>query len=209
MEFASLYYAAMHDENGTPRAHRQSVAYGTAAALLTELLITGHIKFGGGDLAIFDQPDPPDRLARHTFDTLCLSPPQPLKQWIRQLSYTAPLMTATRLMYQDLVYMPGGDPYVKIGDRIPEVFVPADPAQFTRTYQQVAYVIRTPDAGEPWHITWLTGIALATGIGARMLPTPEEAVTAAARVHLGIPYEVRDLIQATAECCAESNRRPG
>lgn len=207
MDFASLYYAAMHDESGTPRAHRQSAAYGTAAALLTELLITGHIKFGDGEIAIFGQPDPPGRLARHTYDTLCLSPPQRIKHWLRQLSFTAPQMTATRMQYDGLLYMPGGDPYVAIGGRLPEMFVPTEPERFTRIYSDVAYVIRTPDAGEPWHMTWLTGLTLATGIGAHLLLTPADAGTAAARVGLGIPYEVRELLNITAACCAESNQR--
>lgn len=206
MEFASLYYRVMHDENGHPRAHHQSTAYGIGAALLAELVIGAQIKVYPEGIALYGTADPHDRLTRHTFDTLLLHPPQALKQWLRQLSYTAPVMTAMRLESQQHLYMPGGEPNYLITERPPAMFIPVSPHDFVQPFAQVAYVVNNPGCGEPWHMTWLAGLALATGIGAALGLPAGHAQAAFAGISTAIPYEIRYLLETAAACCAESNR---
>jgi hypothetical protein len=206
VEFASLYYRVMHDETGHPRARHQSAAYGVAAALLIELIIAGQIKVWAEGITLRGAPDPQERLTRHTFDTLVLHPTQKPKQWLRQLSYTAPVMTAMRLGFQQHLHMPEGEPDYRITERPPAMFIPVSPADFVQPFHQVAYVIANPGCGEPWHVTWLAGLALATGIGPA-LGLPEDQVhAAAAGISAVIPFEIRDLLDIAAACCAESNR---
>lgn len=206
MEFASLYYRVMHDGTGHPRARHQSAAYGLGAALLTELVIGARIKVYPDGIALFDAPDPQERLIRHTFDTLVLHPPQTPKQWLRQLSYTAPVMTAMRLESQQHLWMPGGEPDYQITERPPAMFIPVSPKDFIQPFQEVAYVVANPGCGEPWHVTWLAGLALATGIGPALGLPAEQVHAAASGISAVIPYEIRDLLDIAAACCAESNR---
>lgn len=98
---ADDYYWLAHDDlDGKPRLHHRAVQFGCAAALLIELVNTGHIAPREGVLVVTNSSPPQDSLSHTILDQLIgeQNRRHPIRTWLAFLSPQAPEQIAQRML---------------------------------------------------------------------------------------------------------------
>jgi Golgi phosphoprotein 3 (GPP34) len=193
-----LYLMAHDDVTGRPFLQPRAAGLGLAAGLLAELTLVGRIAVWQGWLVPADPAPLPDPLGQAVLGLLTADRERhPISDWLAFLARTAAADVAVRL--------DGAGYLTKTSPRRPwrgERWVPVDA---DCAFAPVARARRALDAAQtPVYSAVLAGLAVACGLGSRLLPYgPPDA-----RLNLGtavehLPPGVRELI-AQAQVAVDS-----
>jgi hypothetical protein len=159
-----LYLMAHHDRTGKPLLQPRAAGLGLAGGLLTELVLAGHIEVEDGEIAIADRNPPEDELAGLVLAVLLGQPQHPARDWLAFLARTAAGHVPRRLEQAGyLTRAAGRTPWS--GQR----WVPVDPDCAFAPVARAQAALRPgrPPAAQG---TALAGLAVACGLGSRLLP---------------------------------------
>lgn len=162
---ADDFYLMAHDDvTGRPFLQPRAAGLGLAGGLLAELTLARRIAAWQGCLVLADPAPVPDRLGQAVLGLLAADRERhPISDWLAFLARTAAADVAVRL--EEAGYL------TKTGPRRPwrgERWVPADA---DCAFAPLARARRALEPGQPpVHSAVLAGLAVACGLGSRLLP---------------------------------------
>lgn len=160
-----LYLLAHDDVTGKPFLQPRALGVGLAGALLAELMLAGAILVQAAQIQITAQGVLPDGLGRRVLDVLLVEPDRhPVRDWLMYLAASAAQDVGMRLEYDGYL--------TRVSSRRPwrsTKLVPADPDAAFAPLVRVRTVL-DPARSATASDALLTGLAIACGLGSRVLP---------------------------------------
>lgn len=185
-----LYLMAHDDAAGRPFLQPRALGLGVAGGLLAELMLAGKLRLSGGWLTPADPAPPHDDLGRFVLGlVLSEREPHPARDWLAFLARTSASDVAVRL---------GRAGYLaQVAARRPwhaSRWVPADPDCAFAPLGRARPALEAPGQASA-HGTILAGLAVACGLGSRLLPYgPPGARRNLAIALQRLPPSLRELI---------------
>ena len=160
-----LYLMAHDDRTGRPLLQPRAIGLGLAGALLADLVLAGHIEAEPDGIAIADRSAPQDALAGWVLGLLLSEPGQhPARDWLVVLARTSAGDVARRLEHAGyLAQAPGRLPWRAAR------WVPVDADCAFAPVARVQSALR-PSRPATVQGAVLAGLAVACGLGSRLLP---------------------------------------
>jgi hypothetical protein len=159
-----FYLLAHHEATGRPFLHPLVTGLGLAAAPLADLILTGHLSIKDGEPVLLECPPPSDELSRRVLGVVRGEPGHLARVWLCYLGRSAAPEVALRL---------AEDGYLAaISSRRPRRSPRWVPADRDCGFAPVVRVRPALDPAGPAPIPQvvLAGLALACGLGPRLLP---------------------------------------
>lgn len=160
-----LWLLAHDDETGRPFLQPRALGVGLGGALLAELMFTGAIRIRSGRIESTGQELPDDHIGREVLSVLMAEGDwRPVRDWLAFLAGTAGQDVASRLDWAGYL-TPARSRWPRRAVR----WVPADPDCAFAPLIRVRAVL---DPARPATVsdTVLAGLAMACGLGSRVLP---------------------------------------
>jgi len=177
---ADLFYKIAHFEQGHARLHPTAQGLGMSAALLAELVISGHLDIHPTTPADRTPPalvvsvhrrvyPPPDLLQHEIFDTLVREREQrTVSEWLRYLAFSAEIKVAERLV-RDRVLERSMHGSLRRKTR----FEPLDGTSFVGAHAHLATSLMNARQLSDNDWVWAAGLCFATGLHRDMVePDP-------------------------------------
>lgn len=184
-----------HGDDGGPVLHSDVAALGLAAALLGELVLTGHVGVRGGMVIVRSVAPPWDALAHTVLDHLTGEPVRhPVRTWLAFLAQTAYGEVALRMLRAGHLRE---ETSRRVLRRPAHRYVPVDMNQAAWPWARLSSLLR---AGRRLNAfdTVLGGLVLATDLHRKVLTGAASDLTAGLRREVAeATPAVRDLILHT------------
>lgn len=169
MRIADLFYMIIHDERGTSRLHKAATEYGLAAALLAELVRSGHIEIDPNERLRIVRRDPPQDLLAHKIMQVLLEErsEHPLRTWLKYFGLHAVADVAQRIAVTGQLEPKITKGFMGLGTR-KTVYVPVRPQDFEAQFAVLRIALmRLKITDADWH--WCAGLSYATGLSHQLL----------------------------------------
>jgi hypothetical protein len=187
-----FYLLAHHEITGRPFLHPRVTGLGLAAALLAELILTGHLSIEGGEPVLLQKPPAADELSRRVLGVLRSEPGHLARVWLLYLARTAAPEVARRLAQAGYL--------TSVASRRPWRSPRWVPADRDCGFAPIVRVRPALDAARPASVPQvvLAGLALACGLGPRLLSYGPPGARRCVEDHVGqLPASLRELIAQT------------
>jgi hypothetical protein len=188
-----FYRIAHHDVFGTPRLHAKAIDLGCAAALLAELISTGHVIAVQGKLKIVERAAPPNWLAHAVLDQLIAEERRQhdIRTWLAFFAADATEDIARRLLRQGHVRR---EPVRRLGREVGVVYVPTDMNTAAMPWALMSHTLRNHQP-LPYDQLCLAGLVQATGLDTYVLEgAPQADFEYLRRQVAQLPEPMRDLL---------------
>lgn len=166
MHLADLFYKiAHHGGSGTSRLHPTTTGYGLAAALLAELMVSGHLDTDGENVIVVSRQPPGNALSHAILDVLTAEPQyHPLKDWLRFFGRTAATDVANRMIRTGEIDVVTE----RRRFRTQTFYRPVDAGQFEGPYGTLRIALLTQKIAT-WDFGWCAALSVATGLHHQLL----------------------------------------
>jgi hypothetical protein len=154
-----FFWLAHQSLTGQPRIHAKATGIGLAAGLLGELILTGHLFLGGGELTVLNPASPADVLAHSTLDQIGAEPHvRDVRTWLAFLAGDAEDAVGQRMCRAGLV--------VRERARWPRASVRYVPVDGLAPARAVTHLYMALTRDEPLSVgdTTLAGLVAAVGL---------------------------------------------
>ncbi len=183
-----------HDDDGNPVLHPDVTALALAAALLGELILSGHIGVRDGVVNVHGVTPPGDALAHTVLDHLAGEPARhPVRVWLAFLAQSAYGEVALRLVRAGHVREQSSRRLLRRSTR----YVPTDMNQAAWPWARLSSLLRADRRLDDFD-TVLGGLVLATDLHRTVLTGAAADITTGLRREINhAPAAVRELIGHT------------